>query len=94
MNSRCAIYEFVGADGKVEGYLLRGSDGTLSFIGGGSSANADDLADFIGKYGTSVTKWYVYGEDEESAGAMRTLTSNGTVDAEKVFVISADELTE
>ena len=94
MNSRCAMYEFVGADGKVEGYLLRGSDGTLSFIGGGSSANADDLADFIGKYGTSVTKWYVYGEDEESAGAMRTLTSNGTVDAEKVFVISADELTE
>ena len=94
MNSRCAMYEFVTAAGKPEGYLLRASDGTLSFIGGGSSANADELAAFIGKYGNTVTKWYVYGEDEESSGAMRALTSKGTIDAEKVFVISTEELTE
>ena len=88
------MYEFVTAAGKPEGYLLRASDGTLSFIGGGSSANADELAAFIGKYGNTVTKWYVYGEDEESSGAMRALTSKGTIDAEKVFVISTEELTE
>ena len=94
LNSRCALYEFVPSGGGVEGYLLKGSDGTISFVGGGSSANADELGQFIAKFGTTVTRWYVYGEDEASSGAMRTLTSNGTIDAGKVFVISTDELTE
>ena len=94
LNSRCALYEFAPSGGGVEGYLVKGSDGTLSFVGGGSSANADELGEFIGKFGTNVARWYVYGEDEASSGAMRTLTSNGTIDAGKVFVISADELTE
>ncbi len=94
LNSRCSIYEFIPAGGETEGYLLRGSDGTLTFIGGGAAENADELETFIGRFGSEVERWYVYSDDEEGAGAMRALTSKGAVSAGKVYVMNREEISE
>ena len=90
LNGRCSMYEF-SPEGKVEGYLLRAGDGTLSFIGGGSEKNADELRDFLSKYGNSITNWYVYGDDDENSGAARTLISEGVVGVEGIYVINREE---
>ncbi len=92
MNNRCSIYEFA-PDGETEGYLVRGSDGTVSFVGGGSSENAEAAAEFIGKYAAGVKNWYVYGDDEGSSGAARTLMDSGSVNIEKIYVIDRKEIT-
>ena len=94
MNSRCSVYEFTTKDGETEGYLLRGSDGTLSFIGGGGAENAEELELFISAYGNGVTNWYVYGDDEENAGAMKKLTGSGVIHANNVYVVDRKEITE
>ena len=94
MNRRCSIHEFIPASGEVEGYLIRGENGELTFVGGGSSENADELGAFLLAYGSGIEKWYVYGSGEEDAGAMRTLTSEGVVSAGRVYVINREELKE
>ncbi len=94
MNSRCSIYEFVPEGGVSAGYLIKGSDGTLVFIGGGGRENADELSVFFEKYGNNIDKWYIYGEDEENAGAMHELIDAGLVNAEKIYVTDAKELTD
>ena len=93
LSSRCSIYEFAPGGGDTEGYLIKGSDGTVVFIGGGGKQNADELSEFFEKYGNSVTKWYVYGEDEEDSGAMRHLIDSDAVDIGNIYVIDAKELT-
>lgn len=93
MDNRCGLYEFSSSDGVIEGYLLKGSDGTLSFVGGGSSKNADKLGEFLADHGDAVTNWYVYGDDEENAGAMRALVSSGSVKAKNIYVIDRKEIT-
>ncbi len=92
MNNRCSLYEFVTDEGKVEGYLIKGSDGSLSFVGGGSSENADEIELFITRYGTHISNWYVYGDDEENAGAMKKITGSHTVDADRIYVIDRKEI--
>ncbi len=92
MNRRCSIHEFIPQSGETEGYLIRGENGELTFVGGGSSENADELATFLLAYGSGIDKWYVYGSGEEDAGAMRTLTSDKVVSADKVYVINREEL--
>ncbi len=94
MNSRCSIYEFLPDGGESAGYLIKGSDGSLVFIGGGGRENADELSAFLEKYGNNITKWYVYGDDEENAGALYELTDAGLVNAEKMYVMDAKELTK
>ena len=94
MNRRCSIHEFIPQSGETEGYLIRGENGELTFVGGGSSENAAELAKFLLAYGSGIDKWYVYGSGEEDAGAMRTLTSEGVVSAGKVYVINREELEE
>ncbi|MBR6159596.1 MAG: hypothetical protein IKQ40_04775, partial [Lachnospiraceae bacterium] len=79
MDKRCGLYEFAPADGQTQGYLLKESDGTLTFIGGGPKENAEALKVFLAAYGDSITNWYVYGEDEENSGAMREVISSGAV---------------
>ena len=94
MNNRCSIYEFAPQNGDTAGYLIKGSDGALVFVGGGSKDNAEELLSFFEKYGNNISKWYVYGEDEENAGAMRELTENDLVGADKVYIINASEMTQ
>ncbi len=92
LNRRCNIYEFAPDGGEAQGYLIKGENGKITFIGGGAAKNAEDLAAFISGYGTEIDKWYIYGDDEENAGAMRALTSNGSVTADKVYVITREEI--
>lgn len=93
INNRAGLYEFTGSDGTVAGYLLKGSDGTLTFVGGGNNENYEDLKEFFSRYGTVIDKWYIYGEDDENAGAMRALTDSGAVTANNIYVINREEIT-
>lgn len=90
--SRCSIYEFVPQTGRTEGYLVRTGNNQLTFIGGGSSENAEELEDFIKQYGTDITDWYVYADDEENAGAMHSLESGGQIVINAVYVIDRKEI--
>ncbi len=92
LNNRCSIYEFT-TNGTTAGYLLKGRDGKLTFIGGGSSENAGQLEQFLDEYGSDIDTWYVYGEDESGSGAMRTLVMSGYADPQKVYVIDTKEVT-
>ena len=92
MDKRCGLYEFKTDEGKTEGYLLEGSDGTLTFIGGGPEENAEALKAFFIMYGDSITNWYVYGDDDENAGAMRSLISSGAVNAQNIYVLDRKEI--
>ncbi len=94
LGSRCSVYEFIPDSGASEGYLLRASDGTLTFVGGGAAANADALKDFLEKYGSDVEKWYAYGQDEAENGAMRQLIKSGQVSVGRSFVIETKEITQ
>ena len=87
------MYEFIPEGKGVEGYLLQGSDGTISFIGGGSAENSEDLAEFLEKYGSVVNNWYVYGDSDEDSGAMNKILSSGQVMADNVYVITREEIT-
>jgi len=93
IESRCSVYEYISDDGEVSGYLLKGSDGNISFIGGGSSENASTLGEFIARYTDTVDVWYVYGDGEEESGAMKELVGSGKIEAGKVFVVNREELT-
>lgn len=94
MNSRCSVYEFAPDPGTSAGYLLRESDGTLTFIGGGPAGNADALGSFLDEYGKDIAKWYAYGDDEADSGAMRQLMTSQEVHVDRVYVIDAKEMTE
>ena len=94
MNSRCSIYEFKPDGNATEGYLIRESDGKITFIGGGGEQNAEDLGLFFEKYGNSVETWYVYSDDEENAGAMKALISEGVITPDKVYVTNRKEITD
>lgn len=93
LNSRVSVYEFVPSGDDAEGFLLRGSDGRLSFIGGGSSENTDELKAFLARYGNSIENWYIYDNDEENAGAVKELLSSKEIDIGKVYVIKREEMT-
>ncbi len=93
INSRCSIYEFIPESGQTEGYLITGSDGTVTFIGGGSSKNSGLLETFLDEHVNNINIWYIYGEDEESSGAMRALIHSGRVDPEKIYVIDREDVT-
>ena len=92
MNKRCAIYEFTPDGGEAEGYLIKGSDGKLSFIGGGGAENAEALGEFLASYGTDIDKWYVYGDDDDNSGAMKQLLDSGSAGAKEVYVINRTKL--
>lgn len=94
MNGRCAIYEFRPGGNATEGYLIRESDGKLTFIGGGGEQNADELGRFLEEYGNTVETWYVYSDDDENAGAMKTLVSEGAISPDKVYVTDRKEITD
>ena len=94
MNSRCSVYEFAPDSGASAGYLLRESDGTLTFVGGGPAENADALREFLEKYGLDIEKWYAYGQDEADTGAMKQLIKTNEVSVGKTYVIEAKEITE
>lgn len=92
MNSRCSVYEFTPDSGASAGYLIRESDGTLTFMGGGPAENAQALKEFLEKYGLELKKWYAYGQDEADTGAMRELIRTNEVSVDKTYVIEAKEL--
>lgn len=92
MNRRCSIYEFTPDGEETEGYLIRESDGKITFVGGGGAQNSDALRDFLDKYGY-VANWYVYGTDEDNAGAMYELISDQSVSPDNIYVIDRQEIT-
>ncbi len=94
MNSRCSIYEFKPDGDVAEGYLIRDSEGKITFIGGGGAKNADALGVFLEKYGNTVETWYVYGNDDENAGALKALVSDGLISPGKIYVTDRKEITE
>ncbi len=94
MNNRCSIYEFTDDEGNRAGYLVKGSDGQITFVGGGGKENAATLEAFFERYGTTVTQWYAYDKDEAASGAMRDLMDAAKVNVEKVYVIDREEITE
>jgi len=94
LNKRCAVYEFVGKSTSVEGYLIKGSDGSLTMIGGGSAENAEDLYDFIEKHGGKVSDWYLYGMDEENAGAYVYCKVNKGLSVTNAYVLDRAQIPE
>ena len=94
LNNRCSVYEFTADDGSTAGYLLRGSDGKLTFIGGGPAENAQALEAFLEEHGSDIDTWYVYGDDEAGSGAMRLLVLSERVDPASVYVIDRKEVTD
>ena len=94
LNNRCSVYEFTTDDGSTAGYLLRGSDGKLTFIGGGPAENAQALETFFEEHGSDIDTWYVYGDDEADSGAMRLLVLSERVDPQNVYVIDRKEVTD
>lgn len=93
INSRCSVYEFAPSEGEVAAYLLKGSDGSVTVIGGGGVDNAYALGEFITSHGSHVDKWYVYSEDDENSGAMKELISAGKIDPDRIFVVDRKEIT-
>ncbi len=94
MNNRSSIYEFTDDGGNTAGYLIKNSDGKLAFVGGGAKDNAEALSRFFDRYGNTVSEWYVYGDDDENAGAMRELIYQAKINVEKVYVVDRKEITE
>lgn len=87
LNSRCSVYEFTPEGSDVAGYLLKGSDGSLTFIGGGDADNAGKLSEFLQKYGTDITNWYVYGQEEQECGALNEVMESSSINVENVYVL-------
>ena len=92
LNQRCSVYEFAPDGGKTEAYLIKGENGKLTVVGGGPQKNAAELLAFISPYGTDIDKWYVYGEDDDNCGAMRSLVSEGSISVGNVYVINREEI--
>lgn len=92
LNSRCSVYEFA-PDGKdVEGYLLKGSDGSITFIGGGDASNAGSLSEFIQKYGTQISNWYIYSNDEKDAGALNEISGSSSINIDNIYVLDRQDV--
>lgn len=87
LNSRCGMYEFVGDSGEVEGFLIKGSDGSLTMVGGGDASNAENLYEFITEHGNVISNWYVYGMDEENMGAYTECAYNKGIEVGNVYLI-------
>lgn len=94
MNSRCSVYEFTGSDGEVAGYLLKGSDGNLTMIGGGDISCADALSEFITKHGTSVSNWYIYSNSDEDTGALNAILSGNSINVDAVYLLGREDISE
>lgn len=92
LSERTRIYEFVSDSGKVEGYLIKGSDGELTMIGGGNVDNAEELNVFLGEYGTNITNWYLYEADEENMGAYAKCTLEKGITVENVYVLNRTQI--
>lgn len=92
LDSRCSMYEFTTNSGKVEGYLMKGSDGSTTMIGGGSAENADALYSFLEEYGYSLTNWYLYDGEEENVGAYLVCTTEKGISVDNVYVLSRTQV--
>lgn len=92
LSERTSIYEFVAPSGTVEGYLIKGSDGSLTMIGGGSAENAQALAEFIGSYGNDLTNWYLYETDEDDMGAYASCILEKGVTTQNVYVLNRTQI--
>lgn len=94
LNSRCSVYEFTPGEGDIQGYLIKGSDGNLTVIGGGSEENSDSLSEFITKYGTNVSNWYVYSDNEADTGALGKILQGNVINVEKVYILDRKEVSD
>lgn len=92
LNSRCSVYEFTPEGSEVAGYLLKGAEGSLTFIGGGDAENAEKLSEFLQKYGTDITNWYVYGESEQDCGALNEIMQSSSINIENVYVLERKDI--
>lgn len=92
LDSRSCIYEFVTSGGESAGYLIKGRDGSLTMIGGGSVENADALYDFLGDYGYEITNWYLYEKTEEDVGAYLICTTQKGVTVENTYLLNRTEI--
>lgn len=93
LNKRCAVYDF-NSQGASYGYLLKGTDGSLTMIGGGSAKTGDELYNFIEKYGDSLSNWYLYGIDEEDAGGYIYCVNEKGLKVENVYILDRTKLEE
>lgn len=57
INSSCSVYEFAPA-GECVGYLIKGTDGTLTMIGADDEKYAKELDGFVKEHGEKIDKWY------------------------------------
>jgi len=87
INSNCRSYEYRPGDA-IEGYLIKNSDGTITFIGGGGEENMDSLYNFITTYGNKVDSWYLYGDDEANSGAYNKCVDFKKLPVENVYIIN------
>jgi len=87
LNSRCAMYEFTSENGEVKGYLLEGSDGSRTFVGGGSAQDAQALSEFLQNHGTQLTNWYLYGTDDSNKGAYDKCVRDLGISVKNVYVL-------
>lgn len=96
LDSRCAMYEFSPTNGQVEGYLIKGSDGSLTVIGGGSAENADALMKLIDANVTNpeIDNWYLYSNEESDMGAYLMCAYQKGLNVKNVYVLEATSLTE
>ena len=92
LNSRCSIYEYAPDGADVCGYLIKGSDGAITVIGGGDESNSDSLSEFITKYGTNVSNWYVYSDDAKDTGALGKILQGSVINVEKVYILDRKEV--
>lgn len=92
LNRRGSVFVFSPDGDGVEGYLIKGSDGNLSFIGGGGVENSEALIGFLEGYGTEIANWYVYGKDDSESGAVEKLISDGRIKVGKIYLINREEL--
>ena len=94
LNNRCAIYEFSPNGSTVEGYLIKGTDGSLTMIGGGKSEYGESLYDFINQYGDGLDNWYLYGIDEDNIGGYSYCALNSGMSVDNVYVLNRTDIGE
>lgn len=87
LDSRCAMYEFTSESGEVKGYLLEGSDGSRTMVGGGNAQDAEALSEFLGKHGTELTNWYLYGVDDDNKGAYDKCVKELGISVKNIYVL-------
>ncbi len=59
MEEGSKLYEYTGDDGEVKGYLIKGSDGSVTYIGDESAQNDESVAAFIDRYAGSDRVYYI-----------------------------------